>query len=427
MKQFVAYANPKYFNILITLVKSHNIYSKVPMIVYIVNKTNENILIPDEFNNYDKITVRYIQSDAHIWACKFLIMIDSIKNAESADVDFIYIDADVIMNYSIDQLFDYSNDDTVPQLTLHPDYSVANPESFKQLPYKCSRDRYAHSGLIWYNKKACDIFVEAFELSKKFYGIGDEIIINYLQCKNGVFDENHFMITHHTFSKRYFNFPRDVVNEHSLGLRRNGSYVSEMSFHMFHGLKERRLNEELLKNLVEFNENRPNSKIYYNFDVRLFEKIRDFLASENVNKINTLGDGFELYERELQGKGIESINLDKFPNFNIEKPEKYQDGFPTDWIVCFDYGNKFPQNMEDTIIKMLDSNSKCGIILTWSSQKYGKGDNINICSNSYIKQKMARFGFTNDIEVENNFRKNCDVGPPRNDLMVFRKNQLFYL
>ena len=76
---------------------------------------------------------------------------------------------------------------------------------------------------------------------------------------------------------------------------------------------------------------------------------------------------------------------------------------------------------------MLDSNSKCGIILTWSSQKYGKGDNINICSNSYIKQKMARFGFTNDIEVENNFRKNCDVGPPRNDLMVFRKNQLFYL
>ena len=112
MKQFVAYANPKYFNILITLVKSHNIYSKVPMIVYVVNKTNENILIPEKFNTYDKTTVRYIQSDAHI--CKFLIMIDSIKNAESADIDFIYIDADVIMNYSIDQLFDYSNDDTVP-------------------------------------------------------------------------------------------------------------------------------------------------------------------------------------------------------------------------------------------------------------------------------------------------------------------------
>ena len=52
-------------------------------------------------------------------------------------------------------------------------------------------------------------------------------------------------------------------------------------------------------------------------------------------------------------------------------------------------------------------------------------DNINVCSNSYIKQKMARFGFANDIEVENNFRKNCDVGLPRNNLLIFRKISYF--
>jgi len=44
-KFFVTYANPRYFNILYYLIKGLNIYSKIPVIIYIVNINNKNILL----------------------------------------------------------------------------------------------------------------------------------------------------------------------------------------------------------------------------------------------------------------------------------------------------------------------------------------------------------------------------------------------
>ena len=43
-KFYVTYANPRYFDILYYLLKGLKIYSQIPVIIYIVNTTNNNIL-----------------------------------------------------------------------------------------------------------------------------------------------------------------------------------------------------------------------------------------------------------------------------------------------------------------------------------------------------------------------------------------------
>ena len=234
-----------------------------------------------------------------------------------------------------------------------------------------------------------------------------------MQCVNNVTNETHLMISPNTFISKYISKTRNLVDEHILGIKKNGSYVSEISFHMFHGLKDRSKSEQLLSQLVEFNNSNPNSKIYYDFDIRLFNEMVSFIGEEKIKKIKYLGDGFELYDKELKKKDLQCVNID-----DSSEPARR-----SDWIVAFDYGNKYPKNMEDKILKRLDKNSRFGVILSWNDQSYGNRATINPRPNSYIKRKMAKLGFTNDIEVENRFRNRCDIGPHKQSIMVFRKIQ----
>ena len=118
-KFFVTYANPNYFDILYYLIKGLNIYSEIPIIIYIVNIKNNNILLPEKFKEFKNVILRYVYSNEHIWATKFTIMIDSINFINNKNTDFIFLDADTIVNYSIDELFNYSNKVTNMFITIY--------------------------------------------------------------------------------------------------------------------------------------------------------------------------------------------------------------------------------------------------------------------------------------------------------------------
>ena len=266
-KIFVTYANPRYFDILYYLLKSLDLYTNIPIIVYIVNVHDKNIRLPEKFNYFIKKNVipRYVNSNYHIWASKFSIMIDTIKNDKS-NSKYIFLDADTIVNYSIEQLFSYSKKvKNIPYLSLHPNYISAARSLYEIVPLNKNENKelnkkWGHSNVIWYNKNCLTFFEEGLWISKKHYGIGDEIIINYLQSKYNLCDNIHYMTPNFSLYKKYVN--KEIITKH-LGTKKDGEVIEEISLHLFHGCKNHDKCNMILNELQQFNNKNINHKIYY--------------------------------------------------------------------------------------------------------------------------------------------------------------------
>lgn len=263
-KFFVTYANPRYFNILYYLIKGLNIYSKIPVIIYIVNINNKNILLPDKFKEFKNLIIRNVLTNDHIWATKFTIMIDSIKFINKENTDFIFLDADTIVNYSIDELFNYSNKVTnIPYLSLHPDYNGAVNSLYdvlgknKKVQFK---KFWGHSNIIWYNSNCLDIFKEGYSLIIRHKGLGDEVVINYLQNKNNLLDNNPYMTPNYRLYKNYVN--KEDIKKH-IGIKKNGENLDEIFLYLFHGCKNTELCKTIYDEVEKFNIKNKNYKIHY--------------------------------------------------------------------------------------------------------------------------------------------------------------------
>ena len=220
-KFFITYANPEYFDILFYLIKGLNMYSEIPVIIYIVN--NKNNLLLDKFKELKNIILRNISSKDHIWATKFTIMIDSINFIKKENTKFIFLDADTIVNYSIDELFNYSHKVTnIPYLSLHPEYIEA-VNSLHDVVSKNKKiefnKQFGHSNVIWYNSNCINIFKEGYNLIIRHKGLGDEPVINYLQNKNNLLDNNPYMTPNYRLYKKYVN--KEDIKEH-IGIKKNG-------------------------------------------------------------------------------------------------------------------------------------------------------------------------------------------------------------
>ena len=260
-KFFVTYANPRYFDILYYLLKGLNIYSKIPVIVYIVN--NKNNLLLNKFKEFKNIIFRYILSDDHIWATKFTIMIDSVNFIKKENTKFIFLDADTIVNYSIDELFIYSDKiKNIPYLSLHPDYLSAVNSLYdvigknKKIEFN---KKFGHSNVIWYNSNCINFFKECYYLIIRHRGLGDEPIINYLQNKNNLTENIPYMTPNFSIYKKYIN--KENLND-QIGLRKTGE-LKELYLHLFHGCKDINICKLIYNELEEFNLKNPNYKIHY--------------------------------------------------------------------------------------------------------------------------------------------------------------------
>jgi len=261
-KFFITYANPLYFDILYYLLKGLNFYSKIPVIIYIVN--NKNNLLLDKFKEFKNIILRNISSNDHIWATKFTIMIDSINFIKKENTKFIFLDADTIVNYSIDELFNYSHKVTnIPYLSLHPEYI----EAVNSLHDVLSKNKkvefnkfWGHSNIIWYNNNCVNSFKEGYSLIIRHEGLGDEVVINYLQNKNNLLDNNPYMTPNYRLYKKYVN--KEDIKEH-IGIKKNGENLEEIFLHLFHGCKNTELCKTMYDELEKFNIENNNYKIHY--------------------------------------------------------------------------------------------------------------------------------------------------------------------
>ena len=89
------------------------------------------------------------------------------------------------LNYSVDELFDYSNKvSNIPYLSLHPDYNDA-VNSLHDVLGKNKKVEFnkqmGHSNLFGIIVIVVNIFKEGYSLIIKHKGLGDEVVINYLQ------------------------------------------------------------------------------------------------------------------------------------------------------------------------------------------------------------------------------------------------------
>lgn len=262
-KVFVTYANPKYYNILYYFLETLCEYTEYPIIVYIVHKYDENYKIQSRFDRFN-IFKRFVYTNEHIWATKLYILGDTIIRAK-IPTDFIYIDADTIANYTIDSLFNYSNlVSNIPYMSLHPTYKKAEQTLHNSLGKgkKIEFNKlFGHSNVIWYNKNCNSIILEGYKLIKKHKGMGDEIVLNYLQNKYGLVDNIHYMTPNYNLIYDYIEM-KDIYKY----LGKNDNYFDELSLNLFHGLKEQGKLKELTKKLLEFNELNKNRRTYYKLD-----------------------------------------------------------------------------------------------------------------------------------------------------------------
>lgn len=261
-KFFVTYANPRYFDILYYLLKGLNIYSQIPVIIYIVN--NKNNILLNKFQEFKNIIIRYVSSNDHIWATKFTIMLDSINFIKKENTKFIFLDADTIVNYSIDRLFDYSNKVTnIPYLSLHPDYKNA-VNSLHDVLGKGKKVEFnklwGHSNVIWYNSNCSNIFKEGYSLIIRHKGLGDEVVINYLQNKNNLLENNPYMTPNYRLYKNYIN--KEDIKEH-IGIKKNGENLEEIFLYLFHGCKQHELCKKIYDELEKFNSENIDYQIHY--------------------------------------------------------------------------------------------------------------------------------------------------------------------
>lgn len=263
-KFYITYANPKYFDILYYLIKGLNMYSQIPVIIYIVNIPGNNILLPNKFKEFNNIITKYISTRDHIWASKFTIMIDSIKYINNPNANLIFLDADTLVNYSIDKLFDFSNKvKNVPYLSLHPDYLGAVNSLYNVLGKgkKVEFNKlFGHSNVIWYNSNCIDIFKEGYSLIIRHKGLGDEPVINFLQNKNNLLENIPYMTPNFRIYEKYIN--KEDLKEH-IGKKKGGENLEEMYLHLFHGCKNADLCNKIFNELNNFNSENIDYQIYY--------------------------------------------------------------------------------------------------------------------------------------------------------------------
>ena len=101
-----------------------------------------------------------------------------------------------------------------------------------------------------------------------------------------------------------------------------------------------------------------------------------------------------------------------------------------DWVLSTEVGEHIPAKFEDVYIRNLHRFNTKGIVLSWKipnpdgSQSFQGRGHVNEKSNSYIKAKMAKLGYWNNLDIENYLRKNSNLNQWKTSLMVFERKRI---
>lgn len=166
-------------------------------------------------------------------------------------------------------------------------------------------------------------------------------------------------------------------------------------------------------------------------DSSLAKSLVEFFKGEKPDHVVDFGCGMGDYVKTLRSNGIQTSGFDGNPNtpeltknvcgvLDLSVPKQFDKQF--DWVMSLEVGEHLPSQFEDIFIMNLHNNNKCGIVLSWAVKGQGGHGHFNEQSNDYIKTKICKLGYINDIESENKLRKDSSFSWFKNTIMVFRKS-----
>ena len=165
-------------------------------------------------------------------------------------------------------------------------------------------------------------------------------------------------------------------------------------------------------------------------DWKLADAIVVFLKGEEGKDIVDFGCGEGHYVRYFLENDIEAEGYDGNPFtpelsngickvLDLSKP--FYLGKTFDWVISLEVGEHIPPQYEKIFIENLMRHTKKGIILSWAVKNQGGTGHFNEQNNNYIKSIFSKYGYVNDIDAENELRKQSSISWFKNTIMVFRK------
>lgn len=164
------------------------------------------------------------------------------------------------------------------------------------------------------------------------------------------------------------------------------------------------------------------------YDSVLSESLLTFTKQEQGSYID-FGCGLGNYVKHLRDNGVNIRGYDGNPEtptlsdgycevLDLSQPANVE---PVDWVISLEVGEHLPAQYEDIFIDNLHRHNTKGIILSWAVKGQGGHGHFNEQNNDYVKEKICKLGYINDVEQENFFRERCSLGWFRNTIMVFRR------
>lgn len=244
-KGYVAYATENFYPYLEILLDSHKAFSKYPIVVFGINSD-----IPFSTDKYPLLIKRiiyvpFIDRDSIMFAKPKIILLSNIKNG-------IYVDADMILNDGVDNLFD--NHKNIKNYPLCPEYIYDNngqrlkdlmramKVSYKTLPY-------VQAQLI-FSDKCKDFLIEWEKSCRRFKNLSmkvdhDESVLNVLLWKYNAKDCVNCWEPWYPLAYDYIN---DTLENHpNLGYER---MIGKLHYYMFHGCKDTQISRNILNSLI---------------------------------------------------------------------------------------------------------------------------------------------------------------------------------
>lgn len=150
------------------------------------------------------------------------------------------------------------------------------------------------------------------------------------------------------------------------------------------------------------------------FDTTLSSALVEFYTTEKATSVVNFGDGMGDYVKDFKKNNITSDGYDFNPNTT-------QFDKPYDWVMSLDIGEHLPCEFEDIFINNLHNNNNHGIVLSWAIKTQEGVGHLNEQNNDYIKSKICKLGYINDIDNENKLRDSSSLPRFKKTIMVFRK------
>jgi len=188
-------------------------------------------------------------------------------------------------------------------------------------------------------------------------------------------------------------------------------------------LENRTLREKLIHKSGYWTELDLNDHV---IDNSLCNEIISFIKEENLKNCIDIGCGNGFYTDEIS-KNIQCIGIDGNPqtktsdNIFVQDITKKFNYGKFDVVLCLEVGEHIDKKYESTILKNITNHVGKYLIISWAIPGQSGYGHVNCNSNEYIKEKIEKMNFKNNISLENRFRNSSSLDWFKNTIMVFEK------